>query len=303
MIMSQTRRFARFVFPFLILACCALAHPSPATAQQWTIISADYGVGDNRVDVTHAVRAWVRDGVPRVSVLPDHLGVGDPAPGVVKTLRIRARNDQGGFYIFHYSDHVWVDVRIFRIGDEDHHDRDRDRDEGWDIISADYGIRDRRVDVTRAVRGWVESGEPAFAVLPENLRVPDPAYGDVKVLRIRAHDDDGVVREFDFRDKELVDLHMFVDERPEHHRHRPHAVELLGADYGVEDDRVDVSAAVEQWLESGRPAFLVLPESFGIGDPAPHQVKTLRIHVRDADGRERDFVFRDKQTVDIGIFH
>lgn len=298
MIKSQALPFARFVLPFIFLASCVLAHPAPATAQQWTIIGADYGVGENRVDVTQAVRGWVRDGIPRISVVPDHLGVGDPAPGVVKTLRIRARNDRGGFYIFHYPDHVWVDVRIFRAGGEDH----PGYDEGWLIVSADYGVEDRRIDVTRAVRGWVESGAPAIAVLPENLRVPDPAYGHVKVLRIRAHDDDGVVREFDFRDKELVDLRLFADERPEHRRHRSHAVELLGADYGVEDNRVDVSAVVEQWIESGRPAFPVLPESFGIGDPAPHQVKTLRIHVRDAEGHERDFVFRDKETVAIGLF-
>jgi hypothetical protein len=286
------------------LAASAALQPTPATAQQygggpWFVLSADYGVGENRVDVTRAVRGWVHDGVPRISVDPEHLGVADPAYGVVKTLRIRARNDRGAFYIFRFEDRVWVDLHIFRVAPEEH----SYFDQGWSIVGADYGIEGRRVDVTRAVRGWVESGAQAQTVLPENLGIPDPAYGRVKELRIRAHDDDGVVRMFEFRDKEIVDLRMFVDERPEHRRHRTHELELLSADYGVEGNRVNVSAAVEEWIESGRPEFRVLPENFGIGDPAPHEVKALRIRVRDDRGQVREFTYRDKEVVEIGLFH
>jgi hypothetical protein len=71
----------------------------------------------------------------------------------------------------------------------------------------------------------------------------------------------------------------------------------------VEGNRVNVSAAVEEWIESGRPEFRVLPENFGIGDPAPHEVKALRIRVRDDRGQVREFTYRDKEVVEIGLFH
>jgi hypothetical protein len=295
---------ARFFAYFLLFAACALLRPAPAAAQQfgggpWFILSADYGVGENRVDVTRAVRGWVHDGVPRVSVDPEHLGVPDPAYGVVKTLRIRARNDHGGFYIFRFEDRVWVDLHIFRVAPEEH----AYFDQGWSIVNADYGIEGRRVDVTRAIRGWVESGAQVQTVLPQNMGIQDPAYGHRKALRIRVHDDDGVVREFDFYDNDTVDMRMFEDERPDHRRRRPHELELIAAEYGVEGNRVNVTAPVEEWIESGRPEFRVLPENFGIGDPAPHEVKILRIRVRDSQGHEREFTYRDKEVVEIGLFH
>src|SRR5271165_4697150 len=81
-------------------------------------------------------------------------------------------------------------------------DRDRDRDNevlpgpGWQVMRAEWGAEDRRVDVTNRVRVLL-SGRGTVKVNNTNLG-GDPAEGARKILRIRARNFRGESREFNF---------------------------------------------------------------------------------------------------------
>jgi hypothetical protein len=91
-----------------------VAAPS-AGAESWTILSADYGIGNQRRDVTARVRRLLGNGRLRVLVNNDALGV-DPAPGRLKTLRIRARTPKGLAREFTYPENEGFEARLFRPG-------------------------------------------------------------------------------------------------------------------------------------------------------------------------------------------
>lgn len=74
-----------------------------AAGEVWTILSADYGIGDQRRDVTKKVRRLLSNGRLRVVVSNQALA-GDPAPGRVKTLRIRVRGSTGAAREFTYRE-------------------------------------------------------------------------------------------------------------------------------------------------------------------------------------------------------
>jgi hypothetical protein len=78
----------------------------------------------------------------------------------------------------------------------------------WHVERAEYGAGGRFADVTNVVRELVHSGEGRVQVSNYSMRI-DPAYGEVKVLRIFAEAGDGERREFTFRENELIDLEMF----------------------------------------------------------------------------------------------
>ena len=59
----------------------------------WQVMKADWGAGNRWQDVTNRVRALL-SGNGRIVITPTNMG-GDPAYGVIKTLRIQARNSRG----------------------------------------------------------------------------------------------------------------------------------------------------------------------------------------------------------------
>jgi hypothetical protein len=65
-----------------------------ASAQTMTLLSADYGVQGNRIDVTCRVQSLVQDGYLHFRITNYVLG-GDPAPEQPKEFRLRARDYQG----------------------------------------------------------------------------------------------------------------------------------------------------------------------------------------------------------------
>ena len=95
----------------LVAAIFILAIAPWAAAQQYQIMRADYGAGDQRVDVTQRLRELARDNaVFRMG--NSTFGI-DPAHGVVKTLRIFARGPNGDVRMFEYPEGSTVDGSVF----------------------------------------------------------------------------------------------------------------------------------------------------------------------------------------------
>ncbi len=121
--MGSRRIFLRLV----ILSMFIVALSSLGFAQGWQIVSAEYGAGNRRIDVTRRVRHLLRDN-GNVPVDNDAMG-GDPAPGEVKSLHIRATRPDGRFQDFNFREHESFNAGMFVAGpDEEDRDRDRDRD-------------------------------------------------------------------------------------------------------------------------------------------------------------------------------
>lgn len=78
----------------------------------------------------------------------------------------------------------------------------------WHVERAEYGAGGRVADVTNIVRDIIHSGQVRVPVTNYTMQ-GDPAYGEPKVLRIFAQQNDGDRREFTFRENELIDLEIF----------------------------------------------------------------------------------------------
>jgi hypothetical protein len=159
-----------------------------AMAQGGDLVRAEWGVPGNRVDVTDRVRVFVHDGVLRLEVTRFALGI-DPAPHQNKDLVIRVRRWNGEVEEFKYPERSTVALELDpedrweRHGD---HDGDGDfdrRDRSLRILRAYYGADGQFVNVTDAVRSYVDGGR--LSVHVDNAAMGgDPLPGQRKRLRI-----------------------------------------------------------------------------------------------------------------------
>src|SRR5271169_5702968 len=109
--------------------------------------------------------------------------------------------------------------------------------QGGVLVAAEYGARDRRVDVTPQVRSFMHDGILQFDVNDRNLGV-DPARNHVKELFIRIRHWDGNVEEFRFPEYSHVNLELDPDAGFDHHEHGLH---IMRAYYGGAGHFVNVT--------------------------------------------------------------
>src|SRR5262252_385628 len=101
-----TMRLVACVIPRLAAVLVLLLLTSPAWSQygydhgQWQILGARYGTAQRNIDVTQQLRQLVQGDV--TFQVTNKLFGSDPAPGVVKILRIYARAAGGGTRTFEY---------------------------------------------------------------------------------------------------------------------------------------------------------------------------------------------------------
>ncbi len=292
-------RFRPTLKTTLLLAVCSLTLTTLAVAQQYQILRADYGAGNQRVDVTQKLQQIAATN-SQFRMGNSTFGI-DPAPGQVKTLRIYARDNRGGTRTFEYREGSTVDGGQFsgwrggNWGGPYRPDFGTRPGEQFQILRADYGAGNRRVDVTQRLQQLastnqtVRMGNDTFGV--------DPAPGTVKTLRIYARSTRGQNRSFEYPENSLVDGALFTGWNGGDWGPGPSGqYQITRADYGVGNQRVDVTQRLQQLAASNR-TFRMGNSTFGV-DPAPGQVKTLRIFARDSRGRSRTFEYREGSTVD-----
>jgi hypothetical protein len=184
----------------------------------YRILRAEYGTRRKYVDVTARLRELAKRDI-RFRLENEIFGV-DPDRGKTKTLRIMARGRDGEERVFEYREYDTVDGSQFigwregRWGDSDNPSdrRDGSRDQGsYRILRAEYGTRDRQVDVTARLRELVRR-DIRFRLENEVFGV-DPDKGKTKILRIIARGRDGEERVFEYREYDTVDGSIFSDRR------------------------------------------------------------------------------------------
>lgn len=290
-----------------------------AAAQQYEIVRADYGFGDQRVDVTQRLREVVRTH-STFRMGNSTFGV-DPSPGNKKSLRIFARGPQGETQTFEYRESSTIDSSQFSGtggGNWAGGFPDGGGDAGaYTILHAEYGTERNHVDVTNRLRELARAditfrmGNSTFGV--------DPDPGFIKTLRIYARGPEGRERMFEYRESSTVDGSQFKAwgrgewgnegwnggwegggfRDHDHDRDRQDDAGqyvILRAEYGTDRNRVDVTERLRELARADR-SFRMGNSTFGV-DPDHGHIKTLRIYTRGPDGQERMFEYRESSTVD-----
>jgi hypothetical protein len=289
----KSLKLSLLLVPFLI---------APGLAQQYQILRADYGAGNQRIDVTQKLQQIAASN--RTFRLGNSTFGVDPAPGVVKSLRIFTRDSRGGTRTFEYREGNTVDGALFTgwsgggwpgAGFPGPGIKPPGPAEQYQIVRADYGAGNRWVDVTHKLR-MIANSNQTFKMGNSTFGV-DPAPGQVKTLRIFGRNSRGQNRTFEYRENSLVDGALFTGWSGGNWGGGPvNQYQITRADYGAGNRRVDVTQRLQQ-IAASNQTFKMGNSTFGM-DPAPGQVKTLRIFARDPRGTNRTFEYREGSMVD-----
>jgi len=283
-----------------------------AAAQQYEIVRADYGYGNQRIDVTQRLR----DVVSTHSTFRmgnSTFGV-DPSPGNKKSLRIFARGPRGETQTFEYLESSTIDSSMFSApsgGNWAGGSPDGRGDAGaYAILHAEYGTERSHVDVTNRLRELARA-DRTFRMGNSTFGVdPDPDH--IKMLRIYTRGPDGRERMFEYPESSTIDGSQFTGWGEGNWGNEgwnggwggsgfqgggdAGAYTILHAEYGTERNHVDVTNRLKE-LARADLVFRMGNSTFGV-DPDPGFIKALRIYARGPDGQERMFEYRESSTVD-----
>jgi hypothetical protein len=144
--------------------------------------------------------------------------------------------------------------------------------QGGELVAAEYGSGNRRVDVTQQVRSFMHDGVLRFDVTDQTFGA-DPARGHVKDLYIRIRHWDGNTEEFHF--PEYAHVNLVLD--PEHgYEYHDRGLHIMRAFYGGNGHFVDVTEQLRSYKHDGQLFVVVDNRSMG-GDPDPSVHKVLRV--------------------------
>jgi hypothetical protein len=305
----------------LMVVVFAILLAPVALAQQYQILRAEYGADSRWVDVTQRLKS-IASSNTSFRMGNSTFGV-DPAPGVVKMLRITARSLQGGGNrTFEYREGSTVDGAQFSgwnggnwgDGNSGNWGGGNGGNVGWGeyrILRAEYGADNRWADVTQQLRR-IASSDATFRMGNSTFGI-DPAPGVVKTLRIVARSPGERDRTFEYREGSTVDGAQFSGWNGGNWGDGNGGnwgggnggnggnvgwgeYRILRAEYGADNRWADVTQQLRR-IASSDATFRMGNSTFGI-DPAPGVIKTLRIMARRPGERNRTFEYREGSTVD-----
>jgi hypothetical protein len=169
----------------------------------------------------------------------------------------------------------------------------------YDIVRADYGAGNRRIDVTQRLRELACSGQ-RFRMGNSTFGT-DPAPDQKKSLRIYTSRN-GML---EFPESTTIDGSQYACQSGGGNFNGggnwngggdTGGYTILHAEYGTERNHVDVTQRLRELANANR-TFRMGNSTFGV-DPDPGQIKMLRIYARGADGRPRMFEYRESSTID-----
>jgi hypothetical protein len=193
------------MLPCVAVLLCGLA----ISANAQSLLSATYGSGAARVDVSERLRDLSQGGSLSIRVNNQTMGV-DPAPGRSKDLHIQVREREGRVREYTFREGEFTNLQLDARADggrgyrddDDRRDRDRDGDrrdrDGLVIVRAFWGINNATAEVTGHLQDLVRDNSLYIRVNNETVGV-DPAHEHGKVLcvfyRYRGEQRAAIVRE------------------------------------------------------------------------------------------------------------
>ena len=313
---GQSMRNQRVFFQFILMFAFVLVFSVPAFAQYstqvmpgpgWQVMKAEWGAGSRWMDVTNQVRILL-SGNGMVKVNNQNMG-GDPAVGADKILRIQARNYQGQSRVFTFKEGSSVDASQFYSYGGGIPAGGGPAGPGWQVMYADWGAGNRRVDVTARVRQLL-SGSGMVKVNNQNMG-GDPAVGADKVLRISARDARGAVEPFSYKEGSNIDASQFYKYGPSRPGPSPGPgypnpgypnpgysnLQIVRAYWGLNNRTSDVTQLLAGQVRNGSLVIQATNRNLG-GDPAPGADKVLTVIYR-VNGREQTSTVKEGNTLRI----
>ena len=265
------------------------------------VLSATYGEGRNQRDVTAMVQSRIQNSMLRVQADPAMLG-GDPAPGVVKSLRIRYSID-GVVNDVIAQDGEWISVPgnarqtvggILRSR--------QNRDPQLRILFAQYGEGSKQSDVTAMLNSRIQNDALSLAVNNSTMGV-DPSMGKVKALKV-TYQWQGQTFETRVAEDALLTLPDPQQSAPNRDQATildritgRNALKIVSAQYGAKNKFNDVRALLEQKMVNNAVSIVVNNQTMG-GDPIVATKKSLKVTYQWL-GRSTDVTVDEDGTLNI----
>lgn len=283
----------------LILSLVCALFALPLVAQNFEILSANYGAGRNRIDVTERVRALIRGNGVEFTV--DGESLGDPMPGVEKTLTIRY-SMRNRVRTSSFKDHD-----VVRIGNPSSAATAADvttaNSGNLTIHSARYGEGRRWMDVTEVLRNNLRNNTVRLAITNQVMG-GDPAPATAKYLEVD-YESGGQRRTERFPENETLQLVSGYFSGTGSTSGGPTAgsifgssnLEVISARYGTLGTNVDVADQVRRNIQRGRLNMNVDSSTLG-SDPSGRRINELVVEFM-SNGQRQTRIFRDGDTVSL----
>jgi hypothetical protein len=181
------------------------------------------------------------------------------------------------------------------------------QDEAWQIMRADYGHKELRVDVMDRLNDLLARVGPEGSIEVNNQTMGgDPAPGKAKSLRIFVKNRRNETREFEINEEHFVEARLFMirrEDRGNRDRDRDrdrddgNMLRIIGAYYGVQGRTVNVTELLRSRVREGMVSFVVTNAALG-GDPAIGSDKILIVVYR-YQGNETATAVREGNTLTI----
>lgn len=303
-------------------------------AEQFQILGASYGTDNRNMDVTDQLKQLASQS--RTVKVTNSLFGYDPDPGRTKMLRIFARGENGQTRTFEFKEGRYIDGSQFtgwgsgnwaggyRGGwNGDNYQQQNQSEGGYVILQANYGTRDRNVDVTQRLRQLAQQNR-SFRMGNSTFGV-DPDPGRTKTLRVYARGPNGDNRTFEYKEDSYVDGSQFAgwgggnwghggwkggwgdDGKPGRGHGKGHGhdkrgyddrrgnLNIISATYGEGGRVIDVTNRLRQLVRDGRLDVRASNQLAG-RDPSPGRNKYLTITYKRGGQREVVTIPEDQQV-------
>jgi hypothetical protein len=280
------RRFTVKKLSTVVVLVCLLSLPLLAQTQgSWEIVRADYGSGNNWMDVTERVQSLVQGDSLNFRVAANAVGV-NARRSSVRSLRLQLKNADGRTRQITYRDNQQVNLRIYS----------QYQSSSLRIDRATYGVGYRTSDVTARLNSQIQNGQINEQVTNQSMG-GDPAPQQSKTLTVQyavnGQTNQVVVNEGDtlrLGNNDTANSGGYYDNRGSLHVNR--------ATYGAGYRTSDVTARLNSQIQNGQINEQVTNQSMG-GDPAPQQVKNLTVQYT-MNGQTNQVVVNEGDTLRLG---
>jgi hypothetical protein len=263
----------RFGIVFVLLILIVLPVFLLGAPRRGEIIRAQYGYGNQWVEVTERVRSLIRGEALDFRVDNATLG-SDPAPGRTKILRLQVREKNGKTRRLTFQENEYVSLRGYSGSGYTGYS-------GFQILRGEYGAGNRMMNVTDRLNSQIRGGQLNIQVTNANMG-GDPAPGQSKTLRVQysynGRQSEVVVNEGD--NLNLPDGNTGYS-----------GFQILRGEYGAGNRVMDVTNRLNSEIRGGQLNIQVTNANMG-GDPAPGQSKTLRVQYS-YNGRQSEVVVNE----------
>jgi membrane-bound inhibitor of C-type lysozyme len=258
----------------LVLICLVALPVLAATNTGWEIIRADYGSGNNWVDVTDRVRSLVQDDSLNFTVDGNTLGA-SARRGRNRALRLQLQDSQGRSRQMTFRDSQQVNLQVLTTYQSNLH-----------INRAVYGSGNRTTDVTSRLNSQIQGGQLNILVNNQTMG-GDPARSQAKTLTVQYA--------LNGRTSQVVVNEGDTLRLPYGTTSSQGNLQINRAIYGAGYRTSDVTSRLNSQIQNNQLSLQVNGNSMG-GDPAPGQAKTLTVQYA-LNGRTSQIVVNEGETL------